>query len=356
MRAMETMILIFNHTLMITGFVFVMMLVIEYVNILTRGSWQKQIAGSRLGQYVFASLMGAVPGCLGAFIVVAMYSHRMLSVGAVVAAMIATSGDEAYVMLAVIPRQAFLLMGLLFVLGIVSGILTDAFLTGKKKFFPSLLRIGQDFGKDSCKEFELHTFDTCRCFPNGQILTQWKQRSPARIALTVVLGIFIGAIISGYIGPDEWNWVRISILLVTGLALFIVSTVPEHFLTDHLWDHVARKHVPRIFLWTFGTLLVMHILLDQLHMGEIMQQNSWVVLGIASLIGLIPESGPHLIFVNLFANGTIPFGILLASSIVQDGHGMLPLLAHSPRAFIVIKLINLIVGFCVGAIVLLVGY
>ena len=32
-----------------------------------------------------------------------MYSHRVLSLGAVVTAMIATSGDEAFVMLAMIP-------------------------------------------------------------------------------------------------------------------------------------------------------------------------------------------------------------------------------------------------------------
>jgi hypothetical protein len=347
---------ILNHSLMITGFVFVMMLVIEYINILTRGSWQERVAGSKIGQYVFAAFMGVIPGCLGAFVVAAMYSHRMISLGAVVATMIATSGDEAFVMLAVIPGHAFLLMGLMFTLGVLSGIVTDALLVKNKKFVPSFLHGEKELGKESCKELQLHTSDTCRCFPAGQIYYQLKKSSPTRIILMVILGIFIIAIISGYVGPPAWNWMRISIFLVTGLAFFIVTTVPEHFLAEHLWNHVARKHVPRIFLWTFGTLLVIHILLEQLNMGEIVRQNSWVVLGIASLTGLIPESGPHLIFVNLFANGTIPFGVLLANSIVQDGHGMLPLLAHSPRAFIIIKLINIIVGLFVGAAVLLIGY
>ncbi|MCK4348834.1 MAG: hypothetical protein KAW47_09485, partial [Thermoplasmatales archaeon] len=52
----------------------------------------------------------------------------------------------------------------------------------------------------------------------------------------------------------------------------------------------------------------------------------WVLL-IASLIAIIPEFGPHLVFVTMFAKGLIPFSVLLASSIVQDGHGMLPLLS-----------------------------
>jgi hypothetical protein len=69
---------------------------------------------------------------------------------------------------------------------------------------------------------------------------------------------------------------------------------------------------------------------------------------IACLVGLIPESGPHMMFVTLFAAGTIPFGILLSSSVVQDGHGMLPLLAESKRSFLFVKMINFAVGLLVG--------
>jgi len=83
-----------THALMITGFVFLMMLVIEYVNVLTRGAWQEGLRGNRWQQYLLASLLGATPGCLGAFTVISLYSHRVVSLGAVVAAMIATSGDE----------------------------------------------------------------------------------------------------------------------------------------------------------------------------------------------------------------------------------------------------------------------
>jgi len=131
-----------------------------------------------------------------------------------------------------------------------------------------------------------------------------------------------------------------------------VATVPDHFLEEHLWNHVAKKHVPRIFFWAFGTLFVMHALIEQLNLEGVIQNNPWAVLGIASLIGVIPESGPHLIFVALFARGTIPFSILLASSIVQDGHGMLPLLADSRRAFVAVKIVNLIAGVGIGAVVL----
>jgi hypothetical protein len=100
---MSQLVKVLEETLMITGFVGLMMLVIEYVNVLTQGRWQKRIDRNRLTQYSVAVILGAVPGCLGAFAVVAMYSHRLLSPGALVAAMIATSGDEAFVMLTPFP-------------------------------------------------------------------------------------------------------------------------------------------------------------------------------------------------------------------------------------------------------------
>ena len=58
----------------------------------------------------------------------------------------------------------------------------------------------------------------------------------------------------------------------------------------------------------------------------------------------------HMIFVTLFAQGSIPFSILLASSIVPDGHGTLPLLAVSKKGFIMLKIINVIVELVIGVI------
>jgi hypothetical protein len=335
---------VFNHTLMITGFVFVMMLVVEYINVQTRGVWQQKVFRNKWGQYILAAFLGAIPGCLGAFTVVAMFSHRILSIGAVVAAMIATSGDESFVMFAMIPDKAFFLTILLFAIGIAAGGLTDL-----------LLKDGGKHTTYACDNLNLHENDQCLCFPKGQILQQWKERSPFRSTLVVVLGLFILAVVIGQVGPGEWNWARISILLVSFVALFIAATVPDHFLEEHLWEHVAKRHVPRLFLWTFGALLAIYVLIDNLHLDSIIQENLWAVLGIALFVGLIPESGPHLIFLTLFIKGTIPFSILIANSIVQDGHGMLPMLAHSRHTFTVVKVINLTVGFSAGAIGLLLG-
>jgi len=339
------MVGIIKHALMITSFVFTMMLLIEYLNVLTGGEWQKRLANKVWGQYILASFLGILPGCLGAFVVVAMYSHGMLTFGAVVAAMVATSGDEAYVMLAMIPKQALLITGVLFAVGIVAGFLTD------------IISSKSTIGKTRCcKMLEVHDSENCSCFPRGMILQQWKECSLSRGILAFVLILFILALFSGEVGPSTWNWIRITFLTVTVIALFIVATVPDHFLEEHLWKHVVKKHVPQIFLWTLGALIVMYVLTEHFHLENTIREGKWIVLLVACLVGLIPESGPHLIFVTFYVQGTIPLSILLASSIVQDGHGMLPMLAHSRQRFVIIKAINFIIGFSVGVSAMFMGF
>jgi len=81
----------------------------------------------------------------------------------------------------------------------------------------------------------------------------------------------------------------------------------------------------------------------------------WVLL-LGALIGLIPESGPHLIFVMMYAQGLIPFSVLFATSFVQDGHGMLPLLSYSLKDSVLIKVFNVVFGLLSGGILFALGF
>jgi hypothetical protein len=73
-----------------------------------------------------------------------------------------------------------------------------------------------------------------------------------------------------------------------------------------------------------------------------------VMIVLATLIGLIPESGPHMIFVTLYAGGIVSLPVLLASCISQDGHASIPLLAESKISFVKAKAVNAIVALVVG--------
>ena len=147
---------LFKTALMITGFVLAMMLIIEYLNVFTAGEWQNRLAGHVWGQYFLAAVLGVLPGCLGAFTAVAMYTHGVFTLGAVVTAMIASSGDEAFVMLALIPRQAVLLMAMVFGIGLGVGVLVD-------------VAGGRRTTRHPAPCFEVHGKSDCGCFHPAEI-------------------------------------------------------------------------------------------------------------------------------------------------------------------------------------------
>jgi hypothetical protein len=335
---------VISHACMITVFVFVMMMIIDYLNVFTKGKMETVVKGGQWRQYLIASFLGSTPGCLGAFMNVSFYAHGLLSFGAVVGGMIATSGDESFVMLALFPKEALLLFTLLLVLGIVCAYLTD-------RIAP---RLGITPGQN-CLLQVVHTEERCQCFEPG-VLIKFSKRSWVRYLVLFGLALSILAVGTRHIGPPTWNWVRTTLLLSFTVAIWIMLTVPDHYLDTHIWQHLIKEHLWRVFLWTFFALLFTTVGLTYWNLDAFVKAHlPWVFL-ICALIGLIPESGPHLVFVMLFANGVVPFSILLTSSIVQDGHGMLPLFSYSLKNALLVKLFNLAFGIFIGLPLLLVGY
>nr|WP_321268236.1 putative manganese transporter [uncultured Sulfurimonas sp.] len=332
---------VIKHAIMITSFVLMMMLVIEYINVQTRGQWQKSFKDNKLKQYILAASLGVVPGCLGAFTVVSLYSHKMMSFGALVAVMIATSGDEAFVMFSMFAQTAVWIHIVLFFLAIIVAYLVDIIF--KKNNWIVI---------DEKHKFELHERETCNCFCKNTIIKQLRNITFHRAFLMTLFGVFLLAIIFGYLGTDAWNWKKITFTFGSLISLFIITTVPDHFLEQHIYEHVIKKHLLRVFLWTFGALMIVHFIENYLDITQWLKQNTIVVLFVSALVGIIPESGPHMVFVTMFANGLIPFAVLLASSVSQDGHGSLPLLAVSTKTFILVKIINVFVALLIGILFL----
>ncbi|MFC2114965.1 putative manganese transporter [Bacteroidota bacterium] len=336
---------ILQHTLIITAFVIIMMLLIEYLSVQTQGRWNKKFEKNPFLQILIAALLGFMPGCLGVYLVVSLYVHRIFHFAALTTAMIATSGDEAFVMFAMIPGKALWIMGVLFLVSLLAGYILHLFPIGKHKM------------KLAKNHMMLHDHNPdCKCFIPSEIIPQLRHISFERAVLLLAGVLFLIFLLSGDIGPDNWNWQRIVFLIVLSIELFISLTVPDHFLRKHLWDHVIRKHFLRVFIWTFGAFLVIHVGLEFLHFEDWIKDNQLSILLIAILIGIIPESGPHIIFITLYATGNIPLSILLANSVVQDGHGSIPLLAETRIDFLRVKGMNLLIGLLLGLAGLLLGF
>jgi hypothetical protein len=279
---LELVLDILTESLKISLFVFVMMVAVDLLNLKVKGRLEAILKGGRKWkQYIIASGLGVLPGCLGSFAGVSLYMHGVISFGALTGLMFATAGDEQFVMLSMFPLTAIKLFLILFVLGIFAGYATDYLV----------------------KKFNIKTRSECEV----------EQYHPGE---------------KGY----------------------------KHYIKEHIWKHIIKKHIIKIFLWTFGALLIIELVMQFLDLQSITSHYALLLLLLSALIGLIPESGPHLIFVMMFSKGLIPFSVLFTSSIVQDGHGILPLLSYSIKDSVLIKIFNLIFGLILGLILFLLGF
>ena len=346
---------IFDHALMITSFVFVMMLLVDFVDLASKRRISNIIRESRWRQYVLTSFLGATPGCLGAFTNVSLYIHGMISFGAVVGGMIATSGDEAFVMLAQFPGTAFVLFCMLFIMGIIFAAVSD-------KIIP-LLGIAP---REVCLEHHCEqclsvsgmddTKATENLFNPRQAFANLRSISFTRFLLLALIGLILVLSLSGKMGPGTWNWIRITFVALSFCSFYIALVASEHYLHEHIWDHIIKKHLLQVFLWSLGALIVVHWGLAFFDLDAFVHEHGMWVLLLGALIGLIPASGPHLVFVMMYAQDLIPFSALFTISFVQDGHGMLPLLSYSLKDALMVKLLNLVFGLGVGFLLFAFGF
>ncbi|MBU1018059.1 arsenic efflux protein [Patescibacteria group bacterium] len=332
-----------GHALMIAVFVFAMMVLVDYLNVLSRGKMNKAIGGGHLRQYSLTSFLGSIPGCLGSFTNVSFYAHGLITFGAITAGMLATSGDEAFVMLALFPKEALLLFGILFVVGIAGGGVTDTIIK----------RFKIKTNAYCCEEDVLHKEEKILLFDKKALYHLSAQR------LLILVLLFVSGILlaMGKIGHEKgWNWITVTFMTIIVLTFLIFVSVPEHYLKEHIWKHIVKKHLLKVFLWSLFAILIVHFGLELLNLEAFIKGNMLWILLLSAFLGLIPESGPHLIFVMMFSQGLIPFSVLLTSSIVQDGHGMLPMLSYSVRDSLLVKIFNLAIGLIVGGIVYAIGF
>ncbi len=292
----------FVDSLEITGWVILMMSLIELVNVSSSGRLLEKFQRRPVMQVFIAALLGAIPGCAGGFAVVSMFTHRMVTFGALITGMIATFGDEAFYLFATSPKWGLILTSILLVLAVVVGLVLT--FLGKK----------WDFTLES-HQFEIHqdVDEHAHAHEHTYEEEPHAQAEPER---------------------------KVKVL---------------HFLKEHIWNHVIRQHLLKVFLWSFGVLLVLQGLEHWMDLNVLLLQNHWaqyVLLMVALLVGFIPQSGPNLVFIIMFLNGNIPFAILLANSIAQNGHAGLPLLAQSRKNFLIMKCITVGLGLLCGLLML----
>ena len=154
------------------------------------------------------------------------------------------------------------------------------------------------------------------------LLENFQSLSFTRFLLLMLIVSFMLLVFTGILGPSTWDWKRFTFIALSLGSLYIAVVASEHYMHSHVWDHIIKKHLFRVFLWSLGALLLVHWVLSFWNLEIFIREHMVWVLLVGALIGIIPESGPHLILVMLYAEGLIPFSVLFTSSFVQDGHGI----------------------------------
>lgn len=336
------------NSVLVTGLVIIMMMLIESLNIGGDSKVVRLLTKRRWAQVLLGSTLGVIPGCMGGFAAVSLYTHGLLSFGALVAMMIASSGDESFVMIAMLPDKAPWIFGGLFLLAVAAGFVTDLFV--KKPHPHCEVKIDDEKPEDNFL---------------GKRNFSWK-----RAIMIVGVLVFSFALVMGWLEhahegieeaheaahsgvnflSEEWMYYMFAIF---GLVLVVlIGAGSDEYVEHHYWKHIVVHHLPKVFAWTFGALVVIGLLGEIVNIEAWISENVVLMIILAAAIGIIPESGPHLVFVSLFASGSLPLAVLVASCISQDGHAGLPLLAEDKKSFLFAKIINFALAVVAGLLLI----
>ena len=346
---MHWLLEVLSETAVITTMVLLLMMLIEFVHVRTQGKGIAVMDRKPHWQILISALLGLTPGCAGVFAVVSLYTHNIVGFGALLAACIASFGDEAFFMLSLMPEKAALIGGLLFAFALAAG------------FGYQLLHPFQSANHiHQIEHLVLHEHDK----PEHNKEMHEAHHPHYRFILIGYIVLFIAGLLTGVLGEEEAEEAsRISgekmiFLSIAAAALLLCCFSGSHFIEEHLWEHILKKHLLKIFLWSFGVIALLTLLTQQLNLEALQMRNSGrlLLLLLALGIGLIPQSGPHLAVVYLFAEGIVPFSTLLANCLLQEGHGGIPLMAESPKAFVRLKTVKLLMAAAIGLLGIATGW
>lgn len=276
----------------------------------------EKMSDAKALQVPFAAFLGMIPGCGGAVVVVAAYSSGHVGFGAVVAALTATMGDAAFLLIATRPDAALVVLPLSLVVGILSGWVVDRV---NKMEFPA------DPSKSSVNAPSL----------GGTALRHWAFAAFALPGLVVGVLDLANMDIEAIFGANT--------LLALGLGgtfvgLLVWCMSPVKAMTNQGDPAVTRMAEETAFIavWVLAAFLIFEFLVS---FGGLDLKTWFAVVApivplIAVVIGFIPGCGPQILVTTFYLNGFVPFSALVGNAISNDGDALFPAIALNPKAAI----------------------
>ena len=295
------------------------------------------LAQARWLQTPIASGLGAMPGCGGAIIVITHYTKGHVSFGGVVAVLIATMGDAAFLLLSQKPLTGLSIMALGFIVGTLSGWLVDMV------HGPRFMRPESKMPKrNATPPPKLSKAATTTGFHFGRVWVLWAIPS-AILGLMLAMQFDTDSLLFSSISslqPTHWIGVTGGIL---SLLMWAFSSSPQLFVnpveTNKSESFVTKRVIKDTnFVTSWVVLGFLSYELAVYFSGSSIENwlKVWapVVPLVAVLIGFIPGCGPQIVTTSLYLTGSIPLSAQLGNAISNDGDALFPALALAPRAAI----------------------
>jgi hypothetical protein len=392
----------------VTVFVGAVLLIFGFVDYLLQGSLVEMIENSKKYQPLIGALLGILPGCGGSIFLMPLYLRGTVTFGTIIATLIATAGDSAFVTMTQAPRVFALLTFICFVVGTAMGYITDFFKIGDwvRKKSPKLQNAATAKPAPEQKTAHMHDMhghaqpifaaaggyicSSCELTHIGHAegdeidlaLHHERPLDPTSLGykmihkyyivfwIVISLGFILGIIeltqadINALPGLPNLGVIMGIIGTATTISYMAFSKkfirAETHEDAEHklfsLKETFAHNAEETAFVGTWVFLAYLAYELGVLFAGgEGVVAAAMTSAGLASvfmgvLIGIIPGCGPQVIFVSLYLRGMFPFAALVANGISQDGDALFPLIAMDRRSAFWATVLNTIPAVLVGVI------
>ena len=374
--------------LAVTVFVAVMVLLFSWLQYATSGRFVEYIQSQKKLQPVIGALMGLTPGCGGAIIMMPMYARGYVTYGTVVATLIATLGDSAFVLIGAAVADSSFIAPMIavhvisFIVGVSWGYIVD--MTGTTPSKP-LGKFGPKVGDELVPEHDEDISpleDLSREVPEGigyKILHQgflfWWAVTAIGFIFAILLLVWSGQdadyelqlaynplTLDGFI-----TWIG---LLGTTLSVILYIAQKNWFADDTEATIGDKLHSMRetmvhaasetafVTFWVMIAYLVFEF--TMLFSGVTEQDmarhgDGLIAVVIAATIGLIPGCGPQIIAITAYTKEMISFPALAANAISQDGDALFPLLVRHKAASLWATVHTTIPALITGIVLMLAG-
>ncbi|MEM9014210.1 MAG: putative manganese transporter [Pseudomonadota bacterium] len=310
----------------VTVFVAATLLVFFGLEYLLRIDTSKLLKKHRKYQIPVAAVLGALPGCGGAIIVMTQYRIGQVGFGAVVAVLTSTMGDAAFLLIAKEPQTGLMIMGMSIFIGIVSGAVVE------KIHGYDFLRVDE----------EKHPLKRIPPFRFGKLNWPW-------FAL-LAPGFLFGMMSAFQIDIDSFFGVT-GIELTVGaagavlsLALWFINPCTsasyvnrtDEETADHVFDKTTTDSC-FVTVWVVIAFLLyeLSVLWASWDLRAVFATAGAALPMFGVLVGFIPGCGPQVLTASLYLQGVIPLSAQIGNSISNDGDALFPALAVAPKASLI---------------------